>query len=587
MAQLKLRGVSSRIRRLSVGRKLVLIYGVGIFIPLVLANGLVLRSVLRDVRHQEEAFLNTTLDKLADDLVRELEPVEQVSDSIYADSAIYRLLADEYTLFRDYVEAHRNFLLPALNKYANVFQGISRMMIYTNNTIVHVSHGYLSIDSYVRSSVWYSQFIENGWKMAVMGHVDGDPRTELSEESYISLFRLLDNPQLTRRSMMILRIDLAPAVLARHLRTAGLQGHIAVVDPWGVTVVSQDDQVGSGPLHELDRPIEGSRSLGGWRIVGEVASFGSPLSWSSRWTFLLVVAGLSVAVSSLFILLLSRSVTSRLQSLSAQMEKVEDEDFSPLAVTGESSDEIDQLITDYNIMARKIDSLINDVYKSEIERGQLAMSRQQAELNALQSQVNPHFLFNVLESIRMRSHIKGEHETARVVKLLSRSFRRISSWSDDLITLEEELGFTREYIEIQQYRFGDRLNAEFDVDRSARKLLIPKLTVQSLVENACVHGLEGHTEGGTVRVAVDRDGETLTIRISDDGVGCDGEKVQTELATDQRASSHIGIANVWRRLRFHFGESCRFSFASAPGQGTTVTISIDRINERLEATDSR
>ena len=578
-----------RVKRLSVGRKLLLIYIVGIFVPLVVANGLVLRSVVRDARLQQEGYVHTTVENLQNDLIREVEPIIQVSGSIYSDATIYRLLAARYDNFVDYLTVYRDFLLPALTRYLSVYPDILQIIIYTNNETIGASTGYVSMNAYVRSSEWLAQFAERDWRMVVMHHTDADPRLEMRPEEYTSLFRYLNNPVWPESGQMILRIDINPTVLSRNLADAGVMGRVEVVDPWGVVVISQDNDETTAGAYAFDMPVTGSAPLEGWSIRGEIVPFGEPLTWSTRWTFLLGISGLSIAISSLFILLLSRSVISRLHSLSQQMHRVEREDFSPLAVTPDSQDEVDHLITDYNMMARKIDSLINDRYKSEIERNELVMAGQQAELNALQSQVNPHFLFNALESIRMRSHIRGEHETARVIKLLSHMFRRLAGWGDDMIALREELRFTREYIEIQQYRFGDRLKAEFSVDTGVADLLVPKLTIQGLVENALVHGLEGRTDGGTVWVTVSRTGNRLAIRVSDDGVGCDPTTVRralvaprTELPT---GSTHIGMANLYRRLRLHFGERLSFSFESKPDNGTVVQITIEDVDEFADSAD--
>lgn len=568
----KLRLLRGRVASLPVGRKLMLIYLLGIFVPLVVTNGLVLRSVLQDVRTQENAFLKAVINGMRDGISREFEPIELASEFVYADSAIYRLLSESYTSFEDFVAAHRDYLIPALTKYVSVFTGISRLIIYTNNHAVTVSEGYLGIDDYIRSSVWFTRFSGVRDGLVTMVHRDDDPRADLTTTTYISLFRELDNSSIARSVRMILRIDAKPEVFVRHLQSTELKGHIEVVDPWGTVAARKEYGPTLGSPYTFSFPIDRSPALNGWTIRGTIEPRKVPRPWSERWTLLLITSGMSMAITSLLILLLSRSVTSRLRSVSAQMRRVEHEDFSALRIDEESNDEIGGLINDFNIMARKIDTLINDGYKSEIERQRLLVARQQAELDALQSQVNPHFLYNVLESIRMKSHIRGEKDTALVIKKLSRAFRRLSNWSDDLIPLEEEMRFTREYLEIQQYRFADRLNARISMPSSANEFRIPKLTIQSLVENACVHGLESRTDGGTVSVEVTREHDELQITVADDGMGCDAAVVRARLRDDPPDSRHIGIANLYRRLHLHFGKTFRFEFESCPGSGTTVRI---------------
>lgn len=570
-------GLSSlfrRVRSLRLGQKLALTYVLGIFIPLALANGFVLRNVTREAREQEEAFMLATVERVKDAISREFEPIETVSEFVYTDSAIYRILSGTFDRFEDYIAVHGDYLTPALTKYVNVFPGIARMIVYTENQIVRVSAGYLRINDYTTNSSWYGMLESAASGFATLVHVDRDPRSEITQRSYISVFRDLNNPTFTREGRLILRIDVNPGTLVRHLDSGEFVGQLRLIDPRGTVAVESIRPATLDDPFVFDSAFNGSGALSGWRLRGELGPQLDVSSWSIRWTRLLVVSGLSIAVTSLVILALSRSLTTRLESLREQMRKVEREDFSPITLTGGTHDEIHELMVDYNLMAGKVDTLINDGYKMELEQNRLLVARQQAELNALQSQVNPHFLYNVLESIRMKSHIKGERETAEVIKKLSRAFRRITSWDEDLIPVTEEMSCTRDYLEIQRYRFGERLQASITLDPRAETRLVPKLTIQALVENACVHGLEPTKAGGRVEVEVHQIDARLTVRIADDGVGCDAEAIRSRISHPDSESRHVGIANAYRRLQLHFGERFTFSFTSRPGVGTTVVIEI-------------
>lgn len=571
---------SRRLGTLSVGTKLILIYLFGIFVPLALANGLVLRSAVREVRDQQRLYLLSTLESVQAAISREMEPIELVSDFVYAETPIYRLLGSVYPRFDEFMEAHRDFLVPSLAKYANVFAGITRTTVYTENRIVGTSIGYLRLDRHTRGSEWFRRYEQTGRELVTLTHLDTDPRTELEPTRYISLIRELDNARMHRRSRLILRLDINPSVFSRHAPTDVL-GTIELVDALGTVALDFSNGEPTEQAAEFDVAFPSGGPLAGWRLRGRVAARIGAQTQATRWTMLLVVSGLSVAASSVLIMLLSRSVVSRLQMLSAQMRKVEHEDFTPIDVSDPGDDEVGRLIIDYNIMARKIETLINDRYKSELERHQLLLARQQAELDSLQSQVNPHYLFNVLESVRMKSHIRGEHETANVVKRISKSIRRLTSWSDDMIPVQDEVDFTNEYVEIQQYRFGERLGFELSYDPSAAGLRIPKLTIQGLVENACVHGVEPKTTGGIVGVEVVRTNGSLYIVVRDDGVGCNEQLVQAQL--EASTSRHIGVANIYRRLRLHFGDRAQLSFRSAPGRGTSVRITIEDIDGPVSA----
>ena len=157
----------------------------------------------------------------------------------------------------------------------------------------------------------------------------------------------------------------------------------------------------------------------------------------------------------------------------------------------QGNDEIGILIKAFNKMVVKIRSLIHDVYEAKLEQSRIKLEKKQAELNALQSQMNPHFLYNTLEAIRMRSVEKGEKETAEMIKRLTRSFRRMSRFQQEWVTVEEEIGYIKDFLTIQQYRFGAEFQYTMEIDPAVLGCKIPKLVIQPFVENACLHGIEG------------------------------------------------------------------------------------------------
>ena len=575
-----IRSTISSIQSLPIGRKLGLIYVFGIFAPLLISNGLVLRSVSMDTARQEHLFLQASVANVASNIAREFEPILLATEFVYADRLIYRLLAVSYDSFEQFINIHREQLMPALAKYVSVFPAVTRMLVYTDNPILRVAEGYLSLDPYARGSAWFAALSASRPAIVALVHTDTDPRLVIEEQRVLSVFRELDNPATARLGRMVIRVDVNVPVIARALVSSEVVGTVEVVDSNGAVVALRHTAEVSERGYRFDDPLSTVAALRGWRVRGVIAPAQPIAPWSLQWTRLLIASGFSLAVASLFILLLSRSVTTRLRSLSDQMRKVEHEDFSPLALSRRNDDEITHLIEDYNLMARKIDALINSGYKLEIERHQLMVAsqqaelgRQQAELGALQSQVNPHFLYNVLESIRMKAHIRGELETAEVIKKLSKAFRRITTWNHDVVTVGEEIEFTREYLEIQQYRFGAKLRTRIDVDPAAMAATIPKMTIQGLVENACVHGIEDKPGGGVIAVCAVRTGDAVTIRVSDDGAGCDPVEALTP-RTGARSRGHIGLSNTRRRLAFHYGPKFDFQFESAPGHGTVVAITI-------------
>jgi two-component system sensor histidine kinase YesM len=233
--------------------------------------------------------------------------------------------------------------------------------------------------------------------------------------------------------------------------------------------------------------------------------------------------------------------------------------------------------------------LTQTVQRGKLKEQEMDIARQQAELLALHSQINPHFLFNALESIRMHSVLRGEDETAEMVEKLAIIERKNADWNDDYTTIENEMDVVDAYLKLQQYRFGDRLSYEIDVDDNCKNAKIPKLTIVTFVENACVHGIEGKSSPGWIFVRVYTKDMDMIIEIEDTGEGISDEDVEVlrrrmEEASieDLKQKGRIGVVNACLRLKIATENRVRFIIESEKGIGTTIGVVIPReyINEK-------
>jgi two-component system sensor histidine kinase YesM len=214
------------------------------------------------------------------------------------------------------------------------------------------------------------------------------------------------------------------------------------------------------------------------------------------------------------------------------------------------------------------------------------LSKRQAQYQALQNQINPHFLYNTLESIRSEALISGLDSVAKMCEALAAFFRYTISNQENLVTMDEEMQNIKTYFYIQQYRFGKRLSLkmeyeERDID-SLLKCKIPKLTLQPIVENAIIHGIEQKLGDGTVTVRLTLTERCLLIKISDDGVGMSPDmlrQINRRLAGEMPARSEkggIAIANVNTRIKLLFGDAYGITLYSTSGIGTDVEITLPR-----------
>ena len=237
------------------------------------------------------------------------------------------------------------------------------------------------------------------------------------------------------------------------------------------------------------------------------------------------------------------------------------------------TDEISQLMQHYNSMANRMNHLIETVYESrlkqqesEIARQDADIARQKAELLALHSQINPHFLFNVLENIRMRSILKHEDETAEMIEQLSLIERQYVEWGTDIVSLGAEIGFVESYLKLQKYRFGDRLRYSIEMEDDCREYQIPKLSLVTFTENSCVHGIEGKASQSWIFVRVYKDKNNLHLEVE--------ERMEEANIEMLKEKGRVGVINACVRLKMYTGDHVKFHIESERGVGTEVSVVI-------------
>ena len=191
------------------------------------------------------------------------------------------------------------------------------------------------------------------------------------------------------------------------------------------------------------------------------------------------------------------------------------------------------------------------------------------------------FLFNVLESIRMHSVLKGEEETASMIERLAVLERQNVQWRSDYVTISEELQFIEAYLELQKYRFGNKLSYEIEVEKECERYVLPKLTLVTFVENACVHGAEKKAMSCWIYVRIYRKNDMLCIEVEDTGDGMEEDAVEAFLYKMRTCSieelmgnKHVGMMNACLRLRMSTDERAEFELESEKGVGTYILIKV-------------
>jgi two-component system, sensor histidine kinase YesM len=292
----------------------------------------------------------------------------------------------------------------------------------------------------------------------------------------------------------------------------------------------------------------------------------------------LLVSSLGLIIScGIFMLSLTR-ITSRIKALVRKMRVVRTGELTVMVDHG-PTDEVGVLTQNFNEMIQELKRSIYNNYEVNLKLKDITIKKQEAELYALQNQINPHFLFNTLESIRMGLHNKGDDEMAVIVLNLSKLFRNLLNWQGEFIPLREEIELVNKYLSIQKYRFQDKIQYQTLLPESLKDVYIPKLTIQPVVENAVKHGIEGIRGQGNITVrAEDAENGAMRIVVEDDGAGIPLDKlqrIQQELESPEiKKSGSIGLKNVHDRIALHFGPAYGVTIESKNGSGTRVVISM-------------
>ncbi|XID91999.1 sensor histidine kinase [Paenibacillaceae bacterium WGS1546] len=320
-----------------------------------------------------------------------------------------------------------------------------------------------------------------------------------------------------------------------------------------------------------------------WTVIGLTPTRDLQLELRETQRFLLSVAIVLVIAATVLATFVSRSFSSPFKRLIQQMKQVELGNFKG-QVRVQSYQELNVLVGSFNRMVGQMDELIERIKLASI-------SEKNAQLQALQSQVNPHFLFNTLDMIYWMLDERENDRLGRVILALSQIFRYGSDWEEaSRAPLRRELDQLRHYLTIIQARLGGRLRIEFAVEERWLNIEVPKMILQPIVENAVKYGLEPLERPGSLRISSNESDGRLEIVVADDGVGMNEDVLQrlTRSLEDSMEPERqepaerkgIGLQNVHRRIRLMFGEGYGLRIESRPQRGTSVIVVIPIPPER-------
>lgn len=576
---------------IKLSRKLTILYVFCVLLPLVVTDSIVLYIVMNDQYTKQQHAMENEANAIQYSLTNSIDYAAATAKQIYMNEYIERYLNYKYANTLAYVEAYQDFVKTTLFK-GGAGMDNSIITMYADNPTI-VNGGEFSQMSVIENTKWYQTFKDSGRSELLYFYYDNEKNPVVEPKRKIMFLKQL-NFFSGNRCDKFLKIELDYSNMVRGLVKLGYEFPVYVCQEDRVLLAND----GHSSINQNFEQFILEHKVG---VCKEISLYGSELQiyilepeadvLKNIWENIPLIALLILTNAILPLKLmreLNRSLTARIKQLSQVFDKVEDEELSRIdEIVG--NDEIGRLMENYNRMAERTNDLIQTVYKDRIREQEMDIARQSAELLALHSQINPHFLFNALESIRMHCILRNEPEIAKMVEKLAIMERQNVDWATDTVEIGKEMEFVEAYLGLQKYRFGDRLSYELDVDEACENISIPKLTVVTFVENACIHGIENKMTQGWIFVRIYIEKKELCIEIEDTGSGMGENEYQKLLDIMQNASidrlkekGRVGMVNACLRLKMMTENRVKFALESEKGVGTIVQIRIpyERENEK-------
>lgn len=569
--------------RMKLNRKFLIIYVCCLILPLIITDTIVLYSLIKsesnDLRHDRESEAANYVSILNNNL----DFITKIGSTFYNSRELNEFVTTRYESDYDYLVAHSKFVN---SSYIKTINGLNsdEILVYTNNSTVLNGGTFHNLEQ-AENELWYKLYREKNVDETILIFHDDTVGRKVDERRNMYYVRRLNRFNPNAQTYFVVRID--TYALADVLSEYSYSNPMYICKDDYVFYSNQGFNV---PYSDVQKKLkeESSYTLKEFNYRGSrlhIYVFNHEIKLfevlNDRIGMIILFLGVTFLLPLILMRVIEQSITTRIRQLSRAFKGDDKSTFSPISkVTG--TDEIAELMTDYNKIVDINNNLIRTVYIEKLKEQEIDIARKNAELFALQSQINPHFLFNALESIRMHSVLRGEDETATMVQKLAIMERQTVDWQNDNVTIDREMDFVEAYLSLQNYRFGDRLSYDVDIDNDCQNILIPKLTITTFVENACVHGIESKLSEGWVFIRIYKKNGKLNIEIEDTGNGMTEEEVQDYSFKVNNVDismiknqEHVGSLNACLRMRMMYEDKVRFIIESEEGIGFTMIIQID------------
>jgi len=584
---------------ISISSKLIFIFSCIIIVPVTVMS---INSYVSSQRLLERKYTDLMLDIAKQSNIRISEYLKEIEKitlvSSYGMNRYSSLVYQEEYPIQDFLhysnDESENITYRVLMNYILMKDRLFSIYIYSLNggrdMFVHSTE---PIDYSYRplQEPWFREFLASDRKVVILDpQVDKQIRNK-NKYAVLHARKVFDMSNGRLLGVMVASIDINFIGLFTNRLQEGLRTNFTIVDQHNRIIYHANSQLIGRSFHDIMpfRDEKGITQAWGedylvvrspfeelpWTTylytpLSEISAEGAILKQN-----MFILAGLILVFASFTSIFLSTVIARPIKKLMRNITLVEKGLFDNLPVI-DSNDEIGELSRRFNRMSSELKQLVSRIQKEEKEKAM-------AEIRALQSQINPHFLYNTLGSVKWIASMQKADKIVEMTEALISILRYTAKLESSMVTLREEIDNIRNYIIIQNVRYYNRIQLQIQVDDSLLGSRMPKLILQPIVENAIFHGFAELEDEGIITVRAHRYDEGIQIEISDNGAGIDpatAEWLNRELRSAENIqTSGIGLPNVQRRIQLHYGDRYGIGFHSAQGQGTTFVITLPDIQD--------
>ncbi len=591
---------------LNLQKKLLMTYFLLILLPVVLVAFFAYNISASSVKGEVSTYISEVLQQVNDNIDNTVSEIDRMSSVISSDRDVLDILQQNKT--RPAGDKYRDDIImdSKINNLINFRSDIKGFFVFSYNGEVYSYKGSgnsIRLDYNFTRTRWYESMKTLGLKKLLLAtHLQSNTIPSDEKNAVFSLVReITDTNSGKPLGSVLIDIDTnAMAKIWSKLNVHQYQNFIIVDNNKTIIYHTDENYISSqfrsnyisrllkSKTGSITTDVNGSPTLvsfntspkTNWTVISIV-----PVSTLNKSiTKLKYVIILSVILSLIFSLLIaiivSKSIVKPVKVLRRSMKLVESGNFN-VEIPVKSKDEIGELSNSFNSMISQINKLIQTVYETGI-------LKREAELNALQSQINPHFLYNTLQTIDILAENEGVDVISSICQSLSRIFRYSINRGKEIVPLSRELEHVRDYIYLQKLRFGDKFEVIFDIDQELLNNKMIKLVLQPLVENSLYHGIERISGKCILKITAKKCGESIKISVIDTGMGMDTSQLEKLMKTINEEIVHaevngleqrsIGIKNVNARIRLYFGEKYGINIESKLNEGTKITVTVPCID---------